>query len=604
MKTLAVITLLIAGLSASAQDFSTRITAELQTAGPQSLRDLTWQQGTTPLISVEPVSRNRPIGADSNTVVRMIIGPTSTATYFAVITNQTITANAYRIQWPTVGTNTAGAAWWYTVYFEANGSRYWSGNGRLFIEATTSTAEDGLVWQDVTTGSVDWANIVGDPASSTSLVAYVAEQVVSGAAESWSEYPATQTVDLDGNDIDDAGAIAWAGGSRIEENAGNLDITGAAVRVTANDLTWNGQTVAIQSDLTDAVLAQGAINTNLQTQISGIEAGALTNVGFGLVGDGGAVTLALDTGVVAAIVSDFMPGSEISNRFYLASNPSNYVRSVFPSSPNVEVMSMARTNAAAQVGINDWGIGPAVQFLSTNFPVVGGSVVIRPTTSGRFMLYSNTTAYLSARPFDFDFHGSVVSNAIFRGDASGLVNFPSILASADSVAGASNLALSVGVTASNAVPWPSLTGAVHAIAVTNFNWSAKAAQSTVDLDSLYGIANARYLNLVEVGPIVIEPNYSLAVTNSVLMWRDGSGIRRTVTHSGNFSPSSYVTLSTFGAFSTNVVRTTYTAPPTSNTAHGAFAGEVRFGATNAFIFHPNGGGTGTNWFRVDGRFAW
>ena len=81
--------------------------------------------------------------------VRMIIGESATNELFAAAESTVATGNYYEIQWPTIGTNTASAAWWYTIYFEQDGHRYWSGNGELFINATTSTAQDGLEWIDI-----------------------------------------------------------------------------------------------------------------------------------------------------------------------------------------------------------------------------------------------------------------------------------------------------------------------------------------------------------------------------------------------------------------------------------------------------------------------
>ena len=46
---------------ASDLDYAYRLPAELQTPGPQALEELTWQQGSTPLIQVEVLRRGRPI---------------------------------------------------------------------------------------------------------------------------------------------------------------------------------------------------------------------------------------------------------------------------------------------------------------------------------------------------------------------------------------------------------------------------------------------------------------------------------------------------------------------------------------------------------------
>lgn len=135
--------------SAFAQGYATKIRAEVQTAGEQSLRALEWQQGSTPLIRVEPLDNGRPIAAETNMTVRMIIGESATAELYAVANASTATKNYYEIQWPTIGTNTVDSAWWYTIYFEKEGRRYWTGNGELYVNATTSTAQDGLEWIDV-----------------------------------------------------------------------------------------------------------------------------------------------------------------------------------------------------------------------------------------------------------------------------------------------------------------------------------------------------------------------------------------------------------------------------------------------------------------------
>ena len=150
---------LAAGLRASDLDYAYRLPAEIQTPGPVALDELTWQQGTTPLLGIEVLRRGRSVTAETNTIVRMIIGPSATGTYYAVTTNtaSATTGSYYYVQWPTIGTNSAGTgtvarAWWYTVYFERSGVRYWTGNGDLYIEPTTSTDPDGLVWQEILTG--------------------------------------------------------------------------------------------------------------------------------------------------------------------------------------------------------------------------------------------------------------------------------------------------------------------------------------------------------------------------------------------------------------------------------------------------------------------
>jgi len=179
MKKLLTIFLFLAVVSipalSSDLDYAYRIPAELQITEAQALGDLTWQQGSTPLIQVEVLRRGKPVAADTNTTVRMIIGPTATGTYYAITEDSVTTNTSYYVQWPTVGTNTVGTnttaqAWWYTIYFERNGHRYWTGNGDLYIERTTSTDPDGLVWQTFTDQSVAWSNIVGNISNSVALM--------------------------------------------------------------------------------------------------------------------------------------------------------------------------------------------------------------------------------------------------------------------------------------------------------------------------------------------------------------------------------------------------------------------------------------------------
>ena len=57
-----ILTVLLAGcnLAIAQSPYATRLPAELQTAQMDSLADVTWLQGTTPAIRVEPL-RSRPI---------------------------------------------------------------------------------------------------------------------------------------------------------------------------------------------------------------------------------------------------------------------------------------------------------------------------------------------------------------------------------------------------------------------------------------------------------------------------------------------------------------------------------------------------------------
>ena len=84
MKTHTLTAIIIsAAIVALGQNYATKIRAEFQTAGVESLRDLEWLQGTTPLISVDPVDNGRPIKADADMTVRMVIGASPESTLFA-----------------------------------------------------------------------------------------------------------------------------------------------------------------------------------------------------------------------------------------------------------------------------------------------------------------------------------------------------------------------------------------------------------------------------------------------------------------------------------------------------------------------------------------
>jgi len=168
------------GTPADDRNWATRVKCELQTAGGTSLQDLKWQQGTTPLLSLDQYRSGKAVDA-TNTVTAIVrFGPSATnQAYFVSVTNYATSGNGYLVQMPTIGTNTAGitAGWWYTAYFEIAGKRYWTGNGRLDIEATTSTG-DGLVWQTVTTAAQTTQVYVAQ--AGTAQVARVADTALAG----------------------------------------------------------------------------------------------------------------------------------------------------------------------------------------------------------------------------------------------------------------------------------------------------------------------------------------------------------------------------------------------------------------------------------------
>ena len=182
--TLLAIMVATAALATPATDrnFAVRVTCDLQTASAQSMPDLAFQQGATPLLSIDTQINGKSVSAVTNGSVfaRFVMAPTATSSTFVMATNlpTAVTANSYLIQLPTVGTNTAGVAagWWYCVRLQRGGHVYWSGDGRVDIAATTSTA-NGLVWQTVTCGDISVetaARIAGDAANTAALNAWKA----------------------------------------------------------------------------------------------------------------------------------------------------------------------------------------------------------------------------------------------------------------------------------------------------------------------------------------------------------------------------------------------------------------------------------------------
>lgn len=214
----------VCAIYAQDTNFAFRLPCELQTAGPASLVDLNWQQGTTPHIGIAPMKLGRPLAVDPLTSVRMVIGQTKTSTNYVQVTNWLATNSVYYCQFPTIGTNTGTNAWFYTAYFSRAGYDYWTGSGRLYIEETTSTGTNGLIWQEITAGAaidtVARADASNAYSAATNALA-VAESAASGTVDStarsnaaaaqatalgawasasnatpaaWSAYPATNNV--------------------------------------------------------------------------------------------------------------------------------------------------------------------------------------------------------------------------------------------------------------------------------------------------------------------------------------------------------------------------------------------------------------------------
>ncbi len=290
LATLATTSILACGTFAAPSDFATRVACELQTASGTSLQRLIWQQGTTPLLSIEQFRLGKAIPADPETEAIVVFGPSATNRYFVAVTNHSRTANGYLVQMPTIGTN--AAAWWYTVYFERGGRRYWTGSGALAIEATTSTG-DGLVWQTITGVSVAalqsaldaeaQARAAGDLVAMTNWQARV-NTLTNGAALGETALQPAATNDLAAAAAHAATAhgVTEGGGFQGGENA-SADLGGA---VGSGAYTITGGAVGSGAYATYG----GAVGNSAYTEYGGAVGHTAYTMGGGAVGYGAAST--------------------------------------------------------------------------------------------------------------------------------------------------------------------------------------------------------------------------------------------------------------------------------------------------------------------------
>jgi hypothetical protein len=163
----------------------------------------------------------------------------------------------------------------------------------------------------------------------------------------------------------------------------------------------------------------------------------------------------------------------------------------------------------------------------------------------------------------------------------------------------------VGAVASNAVPWLGLTGAVHAITITNTpNWTTVDGTNKV-LISTQGsaITNLLALSATNAGSATIRVTVQggqwseLDIPQGRFYSTYGGGSTQTIYTSGNFSPSTYLTIAAYQSAITNSLQI-YSGTVTQDQIgilHRGF-----YSGTNLWI--PVGG---TNWLRFGGVLnAW
>lgn len=194
-KLISIVAVWIVAVAARAQDtnYAVRISCDFQQqAGSAELPELTLLQGSAPMIQVAPMRMGRAVPSDELTTAQLVFGPSPISTYYVATNAYLATNSAYYVQLGTIGTNSvppgsnAPAAWWYSVLFYRNGGIYWSGSGRLYIERTTATGTNGLVWQSWAAGAAkddiarEWIRLLSNVVENIE-----AGDVTSGAISNW-----------------------------------------------------------------------------------------------------------------------------------------------------------------------------------------------------------------------------------------------------------------------------------------------------------------------------------------------------------------------------------------------------------------------------------
>jgi hypothetical protein len=269
-KLITALVVLAAALPVLAQtDFAKRVQCEVQDASGTALPRLTFQQGTTPLLDFYVTRRGRVVTHDATVEAVFTFGPTATGTYYSATTNYTATNGSWFVQCPTIGTNSAAVAnglWWYTVYFNRGGQRFWTGNGELVIEATTSN-EDGLNWQPITSSGAVTAH-------NTNGAAHADIRALIGAAVTNEVDPiatpiATNALAIAQGAVQTEADPIWAAVS-------NTVTTGAAAGATAlqaeADPVWGASSNAVRAHTESA---------HAVTEDGGFRAGTLASSTFG-----------------------------------------------------------------------------------------------------------------------------------------------------------------------------------------------------------------------------------------------------------------------------------------------------------------------------------
>jgi hypothetical protein len=353
-------------------DFAVRVGCDFQQP-ERGLMDLHVLQGSTPLVLAMPKAGNVALTPDPDTSVRMIIGPTETGSIYAVRTNYAIAGGGYAIDWPTIGTNSSGRAWFYTLLFDRDGKTYWSGSGALYIDASGYTGPDGVEWIEYTTPNTTWQNILGDdPSANAALKAYIESQLGSGeplwiAASNRVLYVGDIAETAYGTNTNTAYRGDWgASVSNLAASAVQPADTNGWVVSSHSGLATEAQAGQIATNVASGYLPLAGHNGSvvLGTSIRGY--GATTNVGpYGFAAGSG--TSAAEYGFAAGKLASagnagFAAGSEAKGAdgsFVFADNSTGgmpFSRTNYPNSFSLRVAG----GIYAEIGTNVFAVSNAV----------------------------------------------------------------------------------------------------------------------------------------------------------------------------------------------------------------------------------------------------
>jgi len=360
-------------------------------------------------------------------------------------------------------------------------------------------------------------------------------------AAGWSAFTATQTVNMNSNVLTGVTAIDID----VVRNAGGS----TAIDVKDNEFvgSWSFE---MQPDIPGYLTITDAAATYVA--ITNQQAGSVTNIGFGLVGDGLATPLAVDGNVVA------LQGGTITGRWIAVDN------TVAGAGATV---SGGSVNKAIAIGAY---VGGGIENIATGFvsSVLGGqnNVAVGQHSSIAGGYFNTATGMFASV-------GGGVLNSAYGISAT----VPGGTANA---AGDYAFAAGIGAKATNS---------------GSFVYSGQG-----DVNFAFGSRGDNTFNVRAVGgTYFLSPFFNIADTNGNTV-ASFSSTGTTINGTVNFVGSPNIL--TIAAANTNFWR--ITTAPASNNSFGS-RGQIAVSTSNVFIYNPDAAGTGTGrWIRVSGSITW